>query len=722
MMAGVTRREAIKTGAALVLGFYLPARGAAELTSGKVNAWVRMTPDDRVTLLAETPELGQGTRTANAMMLADELEADWSAIRVEQAPTIPAVYKHLTTGGSGGTSSTWLPLRQAGAQARELLLTAAAQKWNCRISDCRAENGTIIHVPTGRRFRYGELVEAASKLPVPDPGKVALKDPKHFQYIGRPMPRVDTPAKVDGSAVFGLDVRVTGMLFAVIARCPHFGGKLVRFDDSDAKAVPGVKAVFSVPPIGFVPAIERNLNVAGGVAVVADSTWAAIQARKALKITWDKGPGAQESTASLRQQLREKVAGPPTVVTGERGNVADALTSAAKRIDADYEIPFQAHATMEPMNTTVHVRDDGRIEVWSPTQGGDLAQKTIASVAGVTPENVIVHVTFSGGSFGRRYQWDYLAEAYQVAKELKVPVQVMRTREDDMQHDFYLQYSYQRLTGGLDSEGNIVAWSHRTVSTPIRAVFDSPEAMRDPKHGAESPESIPYEVRDYLFDYVRASSVVPRAWWRSVSSPFQIFAIECFVDELAHAAGSDPVEFRIKHLSAAQPEQTAKFRGVLRLAAEKSHWGKPLAANQGRGIACCRFGNTYVAYVAQVSVNTSGKLRVHRLTGAVDCGFAVNPDSVRAQIEGGINFALTPVLSGEIGVKEGAIEQSNFNDYQVLRMKDAPEIDVYLVSGEGDPRGGVGESGVPPLAPAVANAIFAATGKRARRLPILKIA
>jgi len=479
-------------------------------------------------LLAETPELGQGTRTANAMMLAEELEADWSTIRVEQAPTFPAVYKHLTTGGSGGTSSTWLPLRQAGAQARELLLTAAAQKWNCREGACRAENGTILHVPTGRRFRYGELVETASKLPVPDPGKVPLKDPKHFQYIGRPMPRVDTPAKVDGSAVFGLDVRVPGMLFAVIARCPYFGGKLVRFDDSDAKAVPGVKAVFSVPPIGFVPAIERNLNVAGGVAVVADSTWAAIQARKALKITWNKGPGAQESTASLRQQLREKVAGPPTVVTGERGNVADALTSATKRIEADYEMPFQAHATMEPMNTTVHVRDNGRIEVWSPTQGGDLAQKTIASVAGVTPENVIVHVTFSGGSFGRRYQWDYLAEAYQVAKELKVPVQVMRTREDDMQHDFYLQYSYQRLTGGLDSEGNIVAWSHRTVSTPIRAVFDSPEAMRDPKHGAESPESIPYEVRDYLFDYVRASSVVPRAWWRSVSTPFQIFAIECF--------------------------------------------------------------------------------------------------------------------------------------------------------------------------------------------------
>jgi isoquinoline 1-oxidoreductase subunit beta len=722
MSAAVTRRETLRTGAALVLGFWLPARGRAGLTNRKVNAWISISPDNQFTLFTETPEMGQGTRTANAMMLAEELEVDWSAIQVEQAPAVPIVYKHLTTGGSGGTASTWLPLRQAGAQARELLLSAAAQQWNCGKGDCRAEHGTVFHLPTGRWIRYGDLAETASKLPVPELSKIPLKDPKQFSIAGKPMPRVDTPAKVDGTAVFGLDVRLPGMLFAVIARCPHFGGKLVRFDDSDVRAVPGVKAVFDVPPIGYVSAIERNLNVAGGVAVVATSTWAAMQGRKALNITWDKGPGQLENTASLQEQLREKAAGLPTVVTAERGNVLDGLARAAMRVEANYEVPFQAHATMESMNTTVQVRDDGRIEVWSPTQGGDLAQKTIASVAGVAPESVIVHVTFSGGSFGRRYQWDYLAEAYQVAREMKVPVQVLRTREDDMQHDFYLQYSYQRVTGGLDRAGNIVAWSHRTVSTPIRAIFDSPDAMRDPKHGAESVASVPYEVQNYRFDYVRASSVVPRAWWRSVSSPFQVFAVECFVDELAHAAGIDPVKFRMKHLREDQAEPTARLRGVLQLAAEKSGWGKALPANHGCGIACCRFGDTYLAHVAEVSIDSNGKPSVYRVTSAVDCGFAVNPDSVCAQIEGGINFALTPVLSGEISVKEGAIEQSNFNTYQVLRMKDAPDIEVHLLPGEGEPRGGVGESGVPPLAPAVANAIFAATGKRMRRLPILKVA
>lgn len=712
MTANLTRREAMKTGATLVLGFCLPARG--ERNARQLNAWIGITSDSQITLFTETPEMGQGTRTANAMMLAEELEVDWSGIRVEQAATIPAVYKHLTTGGSGGTSSTWLPLRQAGAQARELLLSAAAQNWSAPKGDCRAEHGTILHVPTGRRFRYGELVETASQLAPLPLDKAPLKDPKDFRFIGKPTGRVDTPAKVDGAAIFGVDVRVPGMLFAVIARCPHFGGKLTSFDDSDAKATPGVKAVFAVPPIGFVPAIKRNLNVAGGVAVVATSTWAALQGRKGLNITWDKGPGRAESTATLREQLRQAAGGPPTVIAAERGNVIEALAGAARKIEADYEVPFQAHATMEPMNTTVHVRDDGRIEAWSPTQGADLAQATIAHVAGIAPEKVIVHLTFSGGSFGRRYQWDYLAESYQVAKEMKVPVQLLWTREDDIQHDFYLQYSYQRVAGALDSSGNIAAWSHRIVSTPIRAVFDSPELLRDPKHGAEGVDSIPYDSPNYRSDYAPVLSIIPRAWWRSVSSPFQVFGIECFVDELAHAAGRDPLEFRLKHLKA------AKLRTVLQLAAEKSNWGKPLPANHGRGIACSIFGETYVAHVAEVSVE-NGKPRVHRVISAVDCGLAVNPDSVRAQIEGGVNFALTPVLSGEISVQEGAIEQSNFHNYEVLRMKDAPDIEVHLVPGDGGPRGGVGEGGVPALAPAVTNAIFAATGKRVRRLPILKI-
>ena len=719
MKTSVTRRDAMKAGAALIVGFYIPARGRAEPARQELNAWISISADG-ITLFTETPEMGQGTRTANAMMLAEELDADWSTIRVEQAPTVPSLYKHLQTGGSSGTSGTWFPLRRAGAQARQLLLAAAAQQWGVPVTDCRTENGAVIHTPTARLFRFGALVETAAKLPRQDMDHVPLKDAKDFRYIGRPVPRVDIPEKVDGSAVFGLDVRVPGMLFAVIARCPHFGGKLVRCDDSGAKATPGVKAVSALPPIGFVPAIGRNFNVAGGVAVVAASTWAAIQGQKALKLVWDKGPGAQETTAGLQAQFREKAAGPPTTVIAERGDVSVTLASAARKIEAVYETPFQAHATMEPMNTTVHVKGDGRIEVWSPTQIPVIAQKEVASLAGVALENVTVHLMLSGGSFGRRYQWDYLAEAWQVAKEMRVPVQVMRTREDDMQHDFYHQASYQHLAGALDSDGNILAWSHRTVSTSIREVFDSADAMRDPKAGAESIDSIPYEVRDSRFDYVRAASVVPRAWWRSVSSPFQVFAVESFIDELAHSAGRDPYEFRLQHLRPDQVQETAKLRAVLELAAEKSGWGKVLPVNHGRGIACSRFEDTYVAHVAEVSA-AGGKVQVHRVVSAVDCGLIVNPDSVRSQIEGGINFALTPVLSGEITVKEGAVEQSNFHDYQVLRLKDAPDIEIHLIPGSGAPSGGVGEAGVPAVAPAVANAIFSATGKRLRRLPFSQV-
>ena len=725
MTTSLSRREAMKAGAAFVLGFYLPGHGQEPVSSNsdvfKPNAWVRITRDNRITVLTEIPEMGQGTRTANVMMLADELEVEWSSIQWEQAPTIPTIYKHLKTGGSGGTLATWLPMRQAGAQVRELLLTAAVQRWGVERKDCKAENGAVTHTPTQRRLMYGDLAESASTIPTVKLDQVPLKASKDFRFIGKPMGRVDTPGKVDGSAIFGIDVRVPGMLFAVIARCPHFGGKLVSCDDSAAKATPGVKAVFAVPPIGFMPGIDRNLNVAGGIAVVANCTWAALEGRKALKIVWDKG--AQESTAALQEQLRQKAAGPPSVVSTDRGNVDQALAGAVKKIEADYEMPFQAHATMEPMNTTAHVRADGCIEVWSPTQIGNIAQAQFAQLAGIPPENVIVHMTLSGGSFGRRYQWDYLAESYQIAKEMKVPVQLLWSREDDIQHDFYLQYSYQRISGALDREGNIVAWSHRIVSTPIRSVFDSPELLKDPKHVAsyDVNDNIPYQAPHYRSDYAPVLSVVPRAWWRSVSAPFHVFGIECFVDELAHAAGQDPYAFRMRLLHLDQPQETAKLRAVLELAAEKSDWAKALPQNQGRGIACCVFGATYIAQVAEVSIDKSGLLRVNRVVSTVDCGLAVNPDSVRAQIEGGINYALTPVLNGEITIKEGAVQQSNFHNYQVLRMKDAPEIEVHLVPAQGDPAHGVGEAGVPPLAPAVANAIFAATGKRVRRLPMGRV-
>ena len=735
----VDRRQILKTGvsggAALILGFWLPKRGEAQApapaTGGlyKANAWISIASDNRITLLTEIPEMGQGTRTANAMMLADELEADWTTIRVEQAPTIPAVYKHLGTGGSWGTVGTWEPMRQAGAQARAMLLAAAAAQWNTPPSECQASSGSIIHIPTGRSLRYGELAAPASTLPPVKPEQAPLKDPRSFRYIGKPMARVDTPGKVNGAAVFGIDVRIPGMLFAVIARCPHFGGELATCDDTRAKAVPGVRRIFKLPPISVTPGIGRDIHVAGGVCVVAESSWAAIEGRKALKLTWNKGPGGQESSASLRAAFEQQAAGPPTVVAADRGDALKVLAQSARRVEAAYELPFQAHATMEPMNATVHVRGDGAIEVWAPTQNpgardgsATSTQQEIAALAGIPPEKVTVHTMLSGGSFGRRYQWDYPAEAWQAAREMKVPVQLLWTREDDFQHDFYRQYFCYRLSGALDDHGNIAAWSWRTVSTPIRSVFDSSESLKDPKHVAsqeiDSDDSLPYRTLSYRSDYAPVDSVVPRAWWRSVSSSANAFAIECFIDELAHAAGVDPYQFRLRNLRADQPENSRTMAAVLKLAADRSGWGQALPPGQGRGIACWQFGQTWVAQVAEVSVDKAGKVRVNRVVAAVDCGLAINPDSVRALIEGGINYALTPVLSGEITVKEGAVEQSNFHDYRVLRMADAPEIEVHIVPGGKDPRGGVGESGVPPAAPAVANAIFAATGKRLRRLPI----
>jgi isoquinoline 1-oxidoreductase beta subunit len=720
MKSTVTRREAVETGIVLMIGFALPLRGKSDPEKSEFNAWVRISSDNQITVLAETPEMGQGTRTANIMMLAEELELDWSSVRWEQAPTIPRIYKNLEAGGSSGTIHTWLKLRKAGAQAREMLLAAGAQRWGVDVKECHAENCAIVHTASGRRIVYGDLVRDAVRLPVPDPDHVPLKDPKDFRVIGKPLQRVDIPGKVDGSAVFGLDVRRPGMLYALIARPPHFGGKALHVDDSDAKASPGVKAVFAVPAIGYVSAIDRNLNVAGGVAVVADSTWNAMQGRKALNITWDQG--RDESTATLQAQFRAVAAGPASVVNVDRGKVEEVLTAAAKRIEANYEFPFQAHATMEPMNTTVHVRDDGQIDVWTPTQIPAIAQQTIAALANIPPETVNVQLMLSGGSFGRRYQWDYLAEAYNVAKNMKAPVQLVWTREDDMQHDFYLQYSFQRMRAVLEEDGRIAAWWYREVTTPIAAVFSAPEKLKDPKNvvGLDWNGETPYDAANFRADYAPVLSVVPRAWWRSVSSPFQVFAIECFMDELAHAAGKDPLHYRLERLRADKNGDADKLRSVLQLVEQKSNWGNPLPKGQGRGVACCVFGKTAVAHVAEVSV-VDEKLHVLRVVSAVHCGLAVNPDNVRAQIEGAINYALTPVLHGEISVKDGGVQESNFHDYQVARIKDAPEIEVHLVPPTTEPSSGVGEAGVPPLAPAVANAVFAATGKRMRRLPILKV-
>jgi isoquinoline 1-oxidoreductase subunit beta len=723
-----SRRKFLKTGTqvagALILGFHLPTSVEAQNVPGapvnifKLNAWLRISTDNQIRVLVEKPELGQGSRTYTPMMIAEELEVDWSTIHVEQAPTIPSIYQGLRTGGSGGVAHTFTPMRRVGAQAREMLVMAAAQQWKAKRNECRAENGTIVHAPTNRRVSYGELVEAACELPLINPDEITLKQPQDFRFIGKPMPRTDVPSKVDGSAQFGIDVRVPGMLFAVIARCPFFGGKLQSFDASAAKCMPGVRAVFPVPPLA------RHFNTAGGVAVVADSTWTATQARKAVVLRWDKAPGSNESSESLRKLVEAQAVTPPTFIAIDRGDAREILAGPVTKVEAHYESPFQAHATMEPMNTTVHVRDD-EIEVWSPTQFADEVQDEIAKLSGFPLDKVIVHMTLSGGSFGRRYQWDYAAEAWQIAREIKKPVQLLWTREDDMQHDFYRPYNYQLVSGGFDDQGKLVAWSTRVVTTPIArsnlysGYTESVETLKDPATIAAlewyGADIAPYSVPNFRLDYASADSIVPRSWWRSVASSYTPFAKESFIDELAHASGRDPFQFRMDLLTDKSAE-TARLRGVLQLAAESAGWGGAMPNGCGRGIAC-RVGGSCSAQVAEVSVDHDGTVHVLRVVSALDCGLAVNPDGVRAMTEGAINFALTAVLNGEITIKDGAVEQSNFHDYQVLRINQAPEIEVHIVPSVEKPNG-VGELGAMLLPPAVANAVFAATGVRVRRLPI----
>jgi isoquinoline 1-oxidoreductase beta subunit len=547
---------------------------------------------------------------------------------------------------------------------------------------------------------------------------VNLKPVSQFRCIGRSVPRVDLGMKVTGKACFGIDVRVPSMLYAVIARCPYFGGRLAKFTTAAAQSVAGVRAIFPVEPL------PRHFNTAGGVAVVADSTWAAIQARKALDIEWTKGPGGIESTAAaLRAKAATQALGPASYVAVDRGDLVMS-PSKAVMIEATYESPFQAHATMEPMNTTVHVRE-GEITIWSPTQFADEIQQEIAELSGLPRTKITVHAMLCGGSFGRRYQWDYAAEAWQVAKEMQQPVQLLWTREDDMQHDFYRPYNYQRLTARLDASGKPVAWHTRVVTTPIAGsnlytgFTESPEALQDPATMAAlewyGADVAPYAIPNCRVDYAPIQSVVPRSWWRSVTASYTYFAKECFIDELACAAGHDPLRYRLDLLPEHDPD-AQRLAKLLRLAADKAGWAMPIPAGRGRGIAC-RHGDTAAAQIAEVEVLPDGSVKVVRVTTVVDCGIAINPDGVRAMLEGAVNFGLTAVLTGEITVKDGRVEQSNFHDYPVLRMAQAPEIDVHIVPSNHDPSG-VGELGVMLIGPAVANAIFAATGVRVRRLPV----
>jgi isoquinoline 1-oxidoreductase beta subunit len=728
-LISVSRRKFLSEGlgvsSALLLGFQLPVSGRVRRPASSAaaeafvpNAWLRITPDNRITILAEKPELGQGSWTYTAMLVAEELELDWTTIQLEQAPTIPSIYKGLRTGGSGGAAASFLPLRKVGAQAREMLRTAAATHWRVPLQECLARNGNIVHTPSNRSLTYGQLAMIAARLPAAALGEAHLKRAEDFRVIGQDIPRVDLHSKVTGSAKFGIDVRVPSMLYAVIARCPFFGGRLESLDAAAARTVSGVRAVFQISPL------PRRFNTAGGVAVVADSTWAALQGRKALTLEWEKGPGGSESTATLRRRVLQAVSATATFTAIDRGDAIAAIEKSAKRHHASYESPFQAHATMEPMNTTVHVRDD-EIEIWSPTQFADEIQREISALSGYSIDKVIVHMTFSGGSFGRRYQWDYAAEAFQVAMEVHQPVQLMWSREDDFQHDFYRPYNFQWLSAGFDADGRPSAWHTRVVTTPIAGTnlytdqTESAENLQDPAtvaalewYGADVE---PYSVPHHRIDYAPVESRVPRSWWRSVSSSYTAFAKESFVDELAHLTGRDPLQFRLELLPENEAE-SRRVRRVLQLAADKAAWGAPLPKGCGRGIAC-RSGGSVSAQVAEVAVGHDGSVRILRVVSAVDCGMAINPDGVRAMTEGAINFALTAVLFGEITIENGRVEQSNFHEYRVLRLNEAPEIEVHIVPSIEEPAG-VGELGSMLIGPAVANAIFNATGIRVRRLPI----
>ncbi len=666
------------------------------------NAFIRIGTDDAVTVIVNHSEMGQGVYTALPMIVAEELDADWSKVRVEAAPVDPA-YNHTlwgmqATGGSTSTWTEWERLRQAGATARAMLIAAAAETWMVDPASCRTEKGQVMHTASGRHMSYGQLAEKASGMtPLQN---VVLKDPGNFQLIGQPTKRLDTPEKTYGTGVYGLDIKIPGMLTALIARPPIFGGKAKSFNAEKAKAVPGVSHVVE---------IDR------GIAVVADGFWPAKRGREALEIVWDEGPLAGLDSRRQREQYAE-LAKQPGAVAKKQGDVDAAMDRAAKKLEAVYELPYLAHAPMEPLNCVADVRPDS-CEVWVGTQFQTGDRDAAVEETGLKPEQVKLHTMLLGGGFGRRGVPDshFVREAVQVSQAIKAPVKVIWTREDDIHGGYYRPMALHLLAAGLDAAGTPVAWRHRIVcqsfmaNTPFEGamIIDGVDVV-----AVEGAADLPYKIPNLVVDWQKAPGGVPTLWWRSVGHSHTAFVVESFIDEVAHAAGKDPYEYR-RALLDKQP----RHKRVLELAAQKAGWGKPLPEGLSRGLAVHESFESFVAQVAEVSVLKEGKVRVHRVVCAIDCGPVVNPDTIRAQMEGGIVFGLTAALYGEITFENGRVKQRNFNDYPLLRMNEMPTVEVYIVPST-DKMGGVGEPGVPPIAPAVANAIFAATGTRIRRLPI----
>ncbi len=707
----ISRRSFILRGAAatggLVLGFHLPWRGdplpAAAAQPAEVNAWIVIQPDDTVIIRVARSEMGQGSFTALPMLVAEELECDWKKVKAEYASVAEhlrrnRVYVTFSTGGSRSIRSSHEFLRQAGAAAREMLVAAAAKQWGVPAAECRAANSIITHLPTGRTITFGTVAEAASHLPAPK--SVALKPPEQWKLIGKSMKRFDTTEKVLGKPVFGADVRLPDMLYAAIRQCPVFGGTLKSYDETSVKGRKGVRQV---------------VRLRDAVAVVAESWWPAKQAVEAMAVTWDEGPNAKVGDAEIMALLRGGLTTADVAVARNEGDASAALASASKVVEAEYFAPFLAHATMEPMTCTAHVTAD-RFEVWVPTQNAEASLAAAAEAAGLPPGKGEVHVTFLGGGFGRRGAFqDYTRQAVAIAKAVGKPVKLLWTREEDMQHDYYRPVSLVKLRAGLDASGAPVAFLARVAGQSIIAGLAPANVANGlDLNFLEGLHDIPYGFRNVRVEYAMRNTHVPVGFWRSVNHSQNAFFKECFLDEVAQAAVQDPYQFRRKLL-------TGKTRElhVLDAAAQKAGWGTPLPAGVFRGIALEELYGSYCAQVAEVSVSDAGKVRVHRVVCAIDSGYVVNPDTVEAQIESGIVYGLTAALYGEITIKNGRVEQGNFDSYDMLRIDEMPKVEVYPVPSGGF-WGGIGEPGVAPVAPAVCNAIFAATGKRIRSLPLRK--
>jgi isoquinoline 1-oxidoreductase beta subunit len=679
----LSRRGFLGAAAGLWIGAVLPARRAEAAVSNKLNAFVYVGTDDIVTLYIHKAEMGQGTVTSLSQLLAEDLDCDWKKLRTEFAPVSREYGGMQGVFGSASIRTSYDSLRRAGAAAREMLIEAAAKQWGVDKSACRAENSTVINTASGARLSYGSLAEAASRLQ--PPANPTLKDAVQYKLIGKPVKRLDTAQKTDGSTTFGIDVKLPGMLYAVVARCPVFGGKVKSFDAAKAKAVPGVKQV---------------LAISTGVAIVADNTWNAMQGRRALTIEWDEGKVASVDTPGITRAFIEKMSqsGAEARKVGDAGG---ALASASKKVEAVYEVPFLAHAPMEPLNATAHVTAD-HCAIYASTQGQSAAQQIAVRVTGLRPDQIDVHTEYLGGGFGRRAANDYIGEAVEVSKAIGAPVKLTWSREDDLQQDYYRPASYAKFTGAVDADG----WPHVFTSRIACPPFGGGS-----RTATEGVADLAYAIPHVLVDYHPVDMGIPVSYWRSVGYSQNTFFAESFLDELIHAGGKDPVEAR-RRLLGNQPRLLA----VLNLAAEKAGWGKALPAGRARGVSVVNNIGSFTAQVAEVSVD-KGKLKVHRVVCAVDCGRIVNPAIIEQQMQSGIAFGLAAALKGGITIDKGRVQQSNFHHYDVLRMDEMPVVEVHVLP-TNNASGGIGEASTPGIAPAVTNAIFAATGKRVRRLPI----